>query len=66
MPVIHLNPLENKDRNINDYLCPVYKTTERSGTLSSTGLSTNYIMAIDIPSTVSPSYWTLRGTALIT
>ena len=31
------------------FKCPVYKTSVRAGTLSTTGQSTNYILAIDVP-----------------
>ncbi len=50
------------------YKCPVYKTSVRAGTLSTTGQSTNYILAIDIPMSVAgrQDHWALRGTALIT
>lgn len=49
------------------YTCPVYKTLERHGRVSTTGHSTNFIMRIDL--TCSPTtpteHWTLRGCALI-
>lgn len=50
------------------YKCPVYKTSVRAGTLSTTGQSTNYILAIDIPMAEAgmQEHWALRGTAMIT
>jgi dynein heavy chain len=44
---------------------PVYKTTVRAGTLSTTGHSTNFIIAIDIPTkkNQTPEYWILKGAA---
>ena len=77
MPIIHFLPKElakgDQPKKIvadieeNDYKCPVYKTSVRAGILSTTGQSTNFILAIDVPCSEneSPEHWTLRGTALL-
>jgi dynein heavy chain len=51
MPVIHLSP--EQDRPITTegiYRCPVYKILTRTGTLSTTGHSTNFVFWMEIPS----------------
>ena len=50
------------------YCCPIYKTTTRAGQLSTTGHSTNFVMALDIAfiaEEYSSSHWVRRGVALI-
>lgn len=65
MPVIHFKPQEDFKRSEDDYACPCYKTTTRAGVLSTTGQSTNYIVAIDTPSQEHPKIWVQRAAAFV-
>eukprot|EP01116_Phalansterium_solitarium_P008654 TRINITY_DN225_c0_g1_i6.p1 TRINITY_DN225_c0_g1~~TRINITY_DN225_c0_g1_i6.p1 ORF type:complete len:4288 (+),score=2116.54 TRINITY_DN225_c0_g1_i6:207-13070(+) len=46
------------------YACPVYRTTNRFGVLSTTGHSTNYVLTIDVPSRDDDKKWIARGVAM--
>ena len=66
MAPIWLRPKANRkvpDSGI--YICPCYKTLQRAGTLSTTGHSTNFVLAIEVPSQQAQSHWIKRAVALI-
>jgi len=80
MSPIWLKPVDKaKDASAPDksYQCPVYKTSERKGVLSTSGHSSNFILFIEIPAHIPESvreksegtsfedFWTKRGVALI-
>ncbi|KAG2490029.1 hypothetical protein HYH03_011494 [Edaphochlamys debaryana] len=67
MPPIWMVPREvSKFTSFPHYVCPMYKTTERRGVLSTTGHSTNFVLDVRLPSSKEPAHWTKRGVALIT
>lgn len=66
LPIILLKPGEMSHfKHENIYVCPVYKTSARRGTLSTTGHSTNYVMSIEIPSDKPQKHWINRGVACL-
>ncbi|KAJ3188443.1 Dynein heavy chain 3, axonemal [Gaertneriomyces sp. JEL0708] len=70
MPVVWVTPVNQDDPQAQRmkegcYECPVYKTSQRRGTLSTTGHSTNYVMNMYLPTDKPHRHWIIRGVAMV-
>ena len=71
MPCIWLKPVITAEYNPTFvYNCPLYKTSIRAGTLSTTGHSTNFVVALPVPTSENtggpgPDHWIRRGCAML-
>jgi dynein heavy chain len=66
MPCIWLKPVITADyKPVSVYDCPLYKTSIRAGTLSTTGHSTNFVVSLPVPTRLPPNYWIRRGCAML-
>lgn len=67
VPIIWMVPGEIKNfKAYPHYLCPLYKTSDRRGILSTTGHSTNFVMEVKLPSSRPQAHWVKRGVAMLT
>ena len=65
VPLIHFMPTVNYKPSPKEFSAPVYKTHVRAGTLSTTGMSTNFIVTVELPTREDPDKWILMGAALL-
>ena len=70
-PVIHFLPMKDYVTQPDHYQCPLYKTSARHGVLSTTGMSTNFVLFVDIPTNTEegvfqpPNHWVRRAAAML-
>lgn len=65
MPLIQFIPVQELKNIDKCYACPLYKTSARAGTLSTTGQSTNFVATLYIPSDKPTDYWVSKGAAIL-
>lgn len=70
MPLMHFKPVKDYKENETEYSCPLYKTGARQGVLSTTGMSTNFVLYVEIPTNQEnflqvPTHWVRRAAAML-
>ena len=64
-PTNHENLIEPEEGQF-FYNCPIYKTSLRAGELTTSGQSSNFVLAVNLPTTNEEKHWVKRGCALLT
>eukprot|EP00903_Cladosiphon_okamuranus_P017642 g16249.t1 len=64
-PIVHFLPETDHEPNPADYVCPTYKTSERRGELSTTGISTNFVVAVEFLTDMPVRQFILHGAAML-
>ncbi len=65
LPIVHFVPIVDRvPPKSGIYDCPVYKVLSRTGTLSTTGHSTNFVLFMEVPSKEEENVWIKAGVAL--
>lgn len=65
LPIVHFEPQQNYVPEPDLYHAPLYKTSARAGTLSTTGHSTNFVVTVMLPSKRPSDYWISKASALL-
>ena len=65
LPAVHMKPAVAHKQAPSTYACPVYKTAVRKGVLSTTGLSTNFVVPVELPTDKDEQKWILAGVAAL-
>lgn len=64
VPLIHLDPIVDRVKpETGIYNTPLYRVLSRTGTLSTTGHSTNFVIMLELPSKELEDKWILAGVA---
>jgi len=63
IPIMHFDPVFDRETPKDVYRCPIYKVLSRRGVLSTTGHSTNFVIYLEVPSDQSEDIWIRAGVA---
>jgi dynein heavy chain len=65
LPAMHILPKSLIEYSGNRFVTPLYKTPVHAGVVSTSGHSTNFVVAVLLASSQPGRYWILKGTALL-